>query len=751
MDEFWTSNQFRNRWLRNFFILILLPTIVLSFISCTGDYKLPKHDGEILEKMMRFRSSVPGHALYISDSGLLLSVPICSDSFSTPYLPLDGVYYDSLRTMADWRWSAGSQTEEQSSSAGTYVYPDRLERTWNELGTETVFLDPTHAVILIFFESTAERDLRFYPRFDLRAPNQVRVNHDYEYDANEHVLHYGDPASAFVSVYATGEFIDSPREERFEYYSDYQMLDGVATNEITGFFTFPHDKKAFVIIAVSPSIDDNLHLIQGVQKSPEVLINKATKRVLDFLDMSPVLCNDDKLEAAAAWDRWLLRSHISNRSTRYHPWAAPPLFPGINPDSFSRLLPAWFMASGDDSTLISLFAEGFQEQVSDPDADPVQTLQYLQGLVDYVKLTGRLDILEELNKTLSDGFQVLFSAQDDDNIFLPTGLSPAWEELLHSADLPVPAISSAPEFTFQANQVAGRLLHLGPSNSSWKTMIRDDLTDLASCKVARLLPVNSTLNCDMFLWKNKQREAWKNALENPGFNLQFVETLLRSERKVGSYAYLVPLANRIWRNSEGYAFNLDTFNYGIGFTTPFWVLTGDAVHSGLRLSLKSALKSYLLPRYGSWYSNIWEHASEYPGRTPEDLAVISERLSFFYKSLLGVHLFPAKNLVRLSPPGTSSFWENREITFTISMNREQLAIMMNPSEGVYHVTRPGGESSLYLDVEDLPIDGTSLQARIAVKRKGISELKRVIDPKSGEWTFYLDDHKLETTIRKKNE
>ncbi len=711
--------------------------------------ELPTHSDTILAGMAEVRKSEPTHALLISESGLIGCLPVNGQDKIVEELPLDGFYLGGIRLLSGWDVEFGTTSGIGEKRTTGEIYPDHIRRFLENGGSETITLDPEAAAFLVEIQSPRKEAIRFTANFDLRPIGISYMENPSRYDSDSGILIHGSPGTGFIAIVSKATWIASAKIERVEYPDRYPPLDEIATLTIPGHLDFPATPSVIVAIGAALTEESAVSLALKAFKESHKLKERAKDRAISFLNQAPLLSESSQVTAIAAWDRWLLGNHKFRDAYTNHFLPLPPI--GVKRDLIvsSRAIPAWYWISNGDTSFNILFrsfleasdksqesAVGFEEQ-----------LYLLNSLIDWIELSGDEPFLEQYMDRLADLLEKVTNETRFNKNRVPISQPSRWQSRLEELALPSPYIESPIELTLLLQNTVQRANSVGGRIKAWSSVFREVNTPLKAIKTSSLIPYDPIIQTDPFVWSEEERLAWDNTLNNLEFNAGFVETVLMSDREDKTDLYLGRIAEKLWGSSIGLRFHhLPEYNV-IAFPQAAWVTRAAMVQETGEIR-KEFVDFYLRPCYSNWCKTERDASSIlYPGASPEATETIAERIRFLYENILGIDPDHKDNRLRIAPCGPKSFWQNRKIETMVRLGDEKLSVLIDPYNGVYRVTRPGKIGIKLLDIEDLNIGGVSLQTTVQIKKRGITEITRILNAKD-EPTLALDGVELGDVQRK---
>jgi len=714
---------------------------ILLISGCTRLPEAPVHNADLLERMAEVRSHSSGHSLLVSKSGFMACLPYSNASTTAEQLPVDGLYYKSLRLIQGWQWKIDGKQWNRKDIDGAVdlIRPDKIERAIAPELFERLILSPDLPVCILEINSSErQKKLELELMFDLRPIGLARADYSSRYDADLKQLIVGNPLYGYIAVGSSGEWFDMPRRERRDFDHAYIPLDKAATISIPGSFLFRPTEETRVCIAFAGTESAASKYVQGALKDPESLCQQSSQFVLEFLNRTPVLCEDKKLEAALAWDRWLLFNHLSETNGINHFLPFPPL--GLSADVAidARALPAWFWVTAGDTSLENILDASITS-AADSLPDPEEALFALTGWADWMNLTGRSSAFEARIKVLSSAFHKLGSYANKHKKRMRLEKQSRWEEKLYSADLPVPPSSSFPGVNVLYSSLLDRVVRWDKYSVYWQNYFRNNASRSLFKGVKIVYPYDKIIRNDPVVWSEKEKTAWQDATNNPEFNLGYIEYALHGNRYDHNKYHLGRIINDDWSNELGYIWRFDDLYKNTFHTSPS-MLVRSAILKERGYGSEKDFEALINPYYAVWYKieNRGEaDQNTYQGKSPESTETIAERVRFFYEVILGLRINSRGRTLTLAPCHPLNIWENRSINTTINVTGEIITIDIDPFEGIYTFIRPGGDEQMTLDLRDLPFESKKLSIRAKLKRRGITVIKRGIN-KKGKPTLFVD-------------
>ena len=740
-------------------IWFFLPLATLMLLTGCGKkpIRISPADDALLSAMAEARRGEVGHALLVSRSGLVASLPIQDLSSKPLPVPGRGLFFGEYRLLDGWHYEAGARGETDPGALAVQR-PDYVERPVEGIGTERIVLDPDSASGIIFLTEGPGELVRFIPRFDLRPIRQISSEARFNYHSSARALIGSLGADGlYLAMVSTGEYAEGRQTERIDYVSGFGVLEPVASTIEPGLFAFPRAKGSAVAFAVSDTPDRATRLAFRALEHRDDLMERARNRVLNTLDKVVFRSEDPSLAGAANWDIWwTLEGLFVGHNAEAVRLARPPLPYTADLVAETNTLPVLLACNPSDLGPAGAVIENLNEASARSDLEGysyalnhiLSDRLFFSWLVDDSLLIEQAHILAQVSPDLRVD---LDSIQFD--------LETRWDMDLQEAEL---------EHPWEMTQSGiGWMLHdamqLIVDPMARLRLYTEDFSLLESYlsfrNTDRDLILSPVLLTPPDVWTPRLIEAYKEATSNPQLNLATYErrsNLRRTRDEVPAAETIL----RLFADVDGLRFHNSDAYKSVAFNPQRW-LAWHKQFPGQGGFPDIERDAYLSPAYSTWQVHFEGTEEVLHGGAVVDQEVTARRLMVLINDLIGLqwNINPAKAgntesdgsrpLVTgfsLKPTGPLEFWKGRAVSFAIGEDPSRIMVEMDPHRGHYRFELEQGGRTMQVSLIDVPVGEQQLIGNFTLQAGLPMEVTRE-NGGAGRATFFLNGTELRNVSR----
>ncbi len=713
--------------------------VLLFAMMLSGCNKVPaSHDIHLLDDMARYACMADHPALWTSDAGLIAClVPSHGESWhDSPSMPEytenEGVYWNYYKLLAGWEWIFLNDDLELCPGEESVIRPDYLERSLTPEVSERIVVHPDAPVMMIEFTRRSPSEVYYIPRFDL-----VNLMNESDPQRGELVL-FDDgfvfelDHGCYLSISTNGQMI-----HQYEEMLDCRIIDRLGNETSSahshwnpGRVFFDRGQRVRIGLAMGRNIEEARQRSMLAVNNSSRLKEKAESRVLEYLDLAPMISDDLEFMSVAAWDRWRLRSHrIRGRFV-----SRPPMHRNSGPFENAQAATAWYWSTASDTIHPELIASVIDEISNIGRVHHEQFSRSMGAIQDYMEITGDYDELEPVAPDVIEAFVYFDNFYQSESRSIGSQYN-RWGERLLADGIEVPSDLLNKGVQFQFATVVGRTTNWETHITGWRQGMREVRRNQSEHQSLQGV-IDEIDNGEGYL-PNHMTETYPVwfSRENRYINLAHSERILLANRYASRATIIAEAASQLWRTPYGYRFHQDLDFGTLVYSAPGWHMRWKLAYEHEE-SANEILQDYFVNAPAEYYRfSVYDGSIPRPVGSPEDLETIAARIRFLYETMLGIRPDPENNRIYIAPAGNLEFWRGRAVQTQVEFNGEVLGIYMDPYEGDYRITRSNPYSmddflatdGLTLILQDIWILDHSLSLDVGLEKHGTTHLQRVLE------------------------